>query len=117
METAEYLLLYAKNKNNFNPNILIIETDYDKNYSFVVKNPKENIAKWEFSTIQDELREELKQYEKIIKEKEIFNKIKLSLFGLYALENPGNVFRYTEINEDAGKETLEAKEKSLEMVN
>ncbi len=113
METAEYLLIYAKNKNNFNPNILSIETDYDKNYSLIVKNPKENITKWEFSTIRDELSEELKQYEKIIKEKEIFNKIKLSLFGLYALENPGNVFRYTEINDDAGKETLEAKEKSL----
>ncbi|HUS48681.1 MAG TPA: site-specific DNA-methyltransferase [Candidatus Paceibacterota bacterium] len=113
METAEYLLIYAKNKNDFNPNILSIETEYDKNYSLVVKNPKENIAKWEFSTIQDEISEELKQYEKIIKEKKIFNKIKLSLFGLYALENPGNVFRYTEINDDAGKETLEAKEKSL----
>ena len=113
METAEYLLIYAKSKSNFNPNILSIETDYDKNYSLVVKNPKENITKWEFSTIRDELSEELKQYEKIIKEKEIFKKIKLSLFGLYALENPGNVFRYTEINDDAGKETLEAKEKSL----
>ena len=31
----------------------------------------------------------------------------------YALTNNYKVFRYTEINDDAGKETLEAKEKSL----
>ena len=113
METAEYLLIYAKDKRCANPNVLYVETSYDTNYSLVIKNPEEDPAKWEFSTIQEEISDEIEKYEKVIINKEILNMIKVYLFGIYALNNHYKVFRYTEINEDAGKETLEAKYKSL----
>jgi len=111
MEVAEYLLIYAKDKRLLDPEVLYVETQYDKNYRLVIKNPQDSPDKWVFSSIERELSDELEKYQ--ILNKEIFDKIKYYLFSKYALENPDKVFRYTAINEDAGKDTLKAKQQSI----
>lgn len=112
-EVAEYIFVYAKNKKNANPHKLFTKTSYDTNYSLIIKNKKDDYKRWIIGTIEDELKKELEQLSKFNLKKEYFSIIKKQLFAEYAMKHSDIVFRYTVINKDAGKETLEAKEKSL----
>jgi adenine-specific DNA-methyltransferase len=118
METSEYIYLYSKNKQKSNIKNIFIETSYDENYKLIVKNPQDDMSKWVFSSIDEEIKtdEKFKNLLNLLKDRELkeFEKdIFLNLKSKYALNNSDKVFRYTAINTDAGKETLEAKEKSI----
>jgi len=110
METSEYIYIFAKNKRNAEIKKLYKETGYDKNYNLVVVNPNDNYKKWQFGKIDDfcfvDINLELFP-------KNLIEIIKFQLRAEYANKNSHKVFRYTAINSDAGKETLEAKKKSL----
>ncbi|MDD3630099.1 MAG: site-specific DNA-methyltransferase, partial [Bacteroidales bacterium] len=110
METSEYIYIFAKNKRNAEIKNLYKETGYDKNYNLVVVNPNDNYKKWQFGKIDDfcfvDINLELFP-------KNLIEIIKFQLRAEYANKNSHKVFRYTAINSDAGKETLEAKKKSL----
>ena len=110
METSEYIFIFAKNKKNAEIKTLYKVTGYDNNYNLVVVNPLDNYKKWKFAKIDDFCFSEvnLEQFPK-----SLIEVIKFHLRAEYAYKNSDKVFRYTAINDDAGKETLEAKEKSL----
>lgn len=112
-ETAEHILIYGKNKKNWKYNPQFVKSDYDNNYKFEVENIDEKFSKWKIKNIEDIISSnDLYKTPKEAKEKigaGVFNE----KMAEYALLNNHKVFRYTEINDDAGKETLEAKEKSL----
>ena len=116
-ESAEYLLIYGKERKlwNYNPQFEI--TEYDENYCFQVKNIDEPCSKWKIANIKEivALNHGFQDAKKAKKElgKTVFN----AELAQYALENAKSVFRYTEINSDAGKETLLLKKKSKENPN
>lgn len=112
MEISEYIYIYCKNKVK---NILkntYIKGKYDENYKFVILNPEDSIEKWKFSDINSEIKNQLDDLKKIFGQK-IPKSIELEIKSQWALKNKEGVFRYTVINNDAGKETIEVKEKSL----
>jgi len=111
METSEYIYIFSKSKSNANLKDMFVETSYDKNYNLIVTNPDEDPNDWVFDII-DNLA--LKEIKLDIFPKEINERIKYELRAKFALNNPEKVFRYTAINDDAGKETLDARIKSLE---
>ena len=113
-ETAEYILVYGKEKKNVKMKTLYVEDEYDTNYKYLILNKYEDPENWEIVDMQEHLAKEMGFKSK----RDARNSVGKSLFkekiADYALENAQKVFRYTEINEDAGKETLELGEKSLQ---
>ncbi|WP_180997471.1 site-specific DNA-methyltransferase [Campylobacter concisus] len=109
MEVMEYILLYAKEKSNFKENKVYKYSGYDNNYSFFIENINENFENWKIGKIKDIFKSIKTDAKKIgIKEKELQN----ILFDKFALDNNEKVFRYTAINNDAGKATIDARDKS-----
>ena len=112
METSEYILIYAKNKKASVFNKIYRGTSYDTNYKYVVENPSETETNWKFSSIDEKIKHEVDKLKSIELDKKILNTIILELKSEYSLKNPDKVFRYTVINDDAGKETVNARDLS-----
>lgn len=112
-ETAEHILFYGKNKRKWKYRPQYVKSDYDNNYKFEVINIGDKYSKWKIRGIE-EIISKTDGFQTV---KEAKEKIGIGVFNEkmaeYALLNSQRVFRYTEINDDAGKETLEAKEKSI----
>lgn len=112
-ETAEHILFYGKNKRKWKYRPQYVKSDYDNNYKFEVINIDDKYSKWKIKSIE-EIISENDGFKTVKDAKE---KLGIGVFNEkmaeYALLNSQKVFRYTEINDDAGKETLEAKEKSI----
>lgn len=116
-ETAEYILIYGKNKNKWKYKIQHVKSEYDENYKYQVANLEDNAEEWNIENIEDLISKKHGFLNKKIAKKELgevaFNSLKAS----YALENKDSVFRFTEINDDASKETVETRELSKEKPN
>jgi len=111
-ETAEYILMYAKNKKKWKYNPQFVATEYDSNYKWMVKNKKDLHTKW----IIKDLFEYVAKLNGYKSKKEAENKMHKSVFlqivSEYAIDNAEYIFRYTEIGDDAGKETVQTRELS-----
>lgn len=117
-ETAEYVLMYGKSKNDFVYNVQYVDSGYDENYSGYIENISEKPDDWKI----DDIRKILCREEGIDPDTthQPYSKLKNKIGeGLYlqklydfALENADSVFRLTAIGNDAGKDTLDAKKKS-----
>ena len=110
METSEYIYIFSKNKALVNMNNSYSETEYDKNYNLVILNPDDDFKDWKFDKIDNVAFKEV-NFSKM--SDNIVNIVKKELRAKFAKENPEKVFRYTAINDDAGKETIDAKKKSM----
>ena len=113
-ESAEHILIYGKNKRKWKYNPQYVKSDYDNNYKFEIENIEADFSKWKVSNIE----ETIATNDGFKSTKEAKEKLGAGVFNEkmaeYALLNKHKIFRYTEINDDAGKETLDAKGKSLE---
>jgi len=112
-EAAEYILIYSKDRSKWIYNPQYVATEYDPNYKWEIINKFARPEDWEYEEFHDKVARELgfknaKEAKKNIGE-DIFN----VHLGRYALEHADTVFRFTEINKDAGSDTLEIKELSL----
>jgi adenine-specific DNA-methyltransferase len=117
-ETAEYILMYGKSKNDFKYNPQYVDSGYDENYTGYISNITEDPESW----IIDDIRKIICREEGIDPDTthQPYSKVKEKIGeGLYiqklsdfALANAKSVFRLTAIGDDAGKETLDAKKKS-----
>lgn len=111
-ETAEYLLLYGKDKNKWNYKTQYVESPYDTNYKYQIIDKNLPYKEWKIDNI-----------EHIIAIQEWFDDVKKAKKALwkwvflekqtdYAKSNADSIFRFTEINVDAWKETIDAKKQS-----
>lgn len=117
-ETAEYILMYGKSKNDFKYNPQFVDSGYDENYTGYITNIIEGSENW----IIDDIRKIFCREEGIDPETthQPYSKLKEKIGeGLYiqkladfAIANANSVFRLTAIGDDAGKETLDVKKKS-----
>jgi adenine-specific DNA-methyltransferase len=112
-ESAEHILFYGKNKRKWKYRPQYVRSDYDNNYRFEVINIDDKYSKWKIRSIE-EIISKTDGFKTVKEAKErsgagVFNE----KMAEYALLNSRKVFRYTEINDDAGKETLEAKKRSI----
>lgn len=111
-KTAEYIMMYAKNKPSWEYNLVYTETAYDKNYKWYIPNKEESYDRWqivdlfEYIAIEngcENAREARKKFGDLI-----FDQIA----GKFALDNKESVFRLTAIGEGAGKEVKELRDLS-----
>ncbi len=117
-ETAEYIVMFGKSKNDFIYNTQYTKSEYDENYSGFISNISEDSSKWIITDIRKIIcKDEGVDPEKVsnpykkTKEK-IGEAVYFQKLSDFALNNASSVFRLTEIGGDAGKSTLEIKEKS-----
>lgn len=111
-ETAEYILLYWKNKKKWVYNTQYEKCWYDENYNLFIENINLNYTEWNIKTIDEVLSKNL-WFENIKDcKKELWLDYYLFKKADFALKNAENVCRLTRINNDAWKETLEIMEKS-----
>lgn len=111
-ESAEYLYFYAKNKGAVKSNPQYVKTEYDRNYKFLLKRNEKSPETWVIENIEDIVSKELgfqssKECKKALGSQAVDLKM-----AAFALQNASDVFRYTEINDDASKDAVALREKS-----
>ncbi|MGC8622297.1 MAG: DNA methyltransferase, partial [Caldisphaera sp.] len=112
-ESAEYILVYGKKKENWKYIQQYEPCEYDKNYKFIVVNKESPFTEWKIYRLSDYVVQKLGFKENKKSMKNLDKAILLKEKETVALENADKVFRLTAINNDAGRETLIAKEQSL----
>jgi adenine-specific DNA-methyltransferase len=112
-ECAEYLYLYAKEKQELQMRQQFVETDYDPNYGLLISNIKEKPEKWEMIKLADAVAKEL-GYNTPEEARESIGKDAFhKSVSDSAIKHADSVFRYTEIDDvGAGRETVELKKTS-----
>jgi len=114
-ETAEYILLYGKDKQQFTYIPQFTECPYDTNYNKIIIDKSLAPNKWDIQNLIDyvavkEGYSDSKEFKKAVSKQEVER-----LLGEYAIKNASSVFRLTAISDSgAGKETVELKHKSKE---
>ena len=109
-ESAEYILAFAKDKKQWRFKTLYVESEYDENYKWVIQNVKMPFEYWEIESITDVVAKEQGFPDKKAAVKKLGNVVFDQLVSQYALEHPDNVFRYTQINDNASAETVKARD-------
>jgi adenine-specific DNA-methyltransferase len=113
-ETAEYILVYAKNKKKWKYNQQYVESGYDENYKWYIENRNENFSKWKIVDLFDFVA----KLNKFKDKKEAISNLSSETFyqivGNFALENASDVFQSVAIGDDAAKETVKYRDISKE---
>jgi len=109
-ETAEYILSFAKDKSKWDYNPQYVETTYDDNYKYYIKNKSAHHSKWEIVSLNDYIPllygyENKKEFVK-----ELGNDVFYKKSGDFALENADSIFRYTAIANNASQEIVEIRD-------
>lgn len=111
-ETAEYILAFAKHKQQWTYHPQYVKAEYDTNYKWVIPNIGAPCSQWEIQDLQEYLSVQKGYASKKEALKELGPVVLRELAAAYALEHPDQVFRYTAIGSNAGREVLEARERS-----
>ncbi|PWV88454.1 adenine-specific DNA-methyltransferase [Paenibacillus cellulosilyticus] len=105
-ETAEYIIGFAKDKSKWKYNPQYIESTYDSNYKYYIKNINDDISQWEIVSLNDYLPLLFGYDNKNAFVNELGKEVFEKKMGDFALENSDSVFRYTAIGDDAGQEIV-----------
>lgn len=111
--TANYLLVYAKEKTGNPIKKVFIPKPYDVAYNKVLLNRKEDYKKWKWTGIGDVVAESL-GYENSRQAKKTLGDGFITEIGRYALANASKVFRTAAIGGGAAKKREATIEKSRE---
>jgi len=116
-ESAEYILVYSKNKAEWKYNIQYVKDEYDSQYRYILLNKNGNPKDWKYTQLNDFVAQKLryKNYQEASKKENktiLFDKI-----AEEALRNSEVVFRLETIGDDAGIETVKTREKSKKSPN
>jgi adenine-specific DNA-methyltransferase len=93
--TANFILLYAKNRYKSKINKIYIEKDYDKAYSKVLLNDrdKDHFSTWKYTSISDVVSNSLGFTNQAAAKKSIGKEVFENAIKDYAIKNAKNVFR------------------------
>lgn len=112
-ETAEYLYFYAaKNKKSVSYKPQYVISNYDRNYKYVLEKTDNNLCNWVVVGLDSIISTKLGFGSVRDCKKSLGDSAFEIKMAEYALANSSRVFRYTEINDDASKETVDLRNKS-----
>lgn len=110
---SEYILMYAKNKKAYRYAIQYVQSDYDEMYSEYVVNVEDDCSSWRFSKVSHEAA----QSGGYATSQEAAAQLGVAGFhelqAKFCLENKQKVFQRTAIADDAGKDVVSARDRSL----
>ena len=116
-EVAEYIYIYAKNKQKWAYNTQYVPTEYDTNYRELILNPEDPMDKWQFGKVREAVALKLGFPNPREAVKSLSPEAFEAAVAEFALLNREAVFRYTTINDDAGAETIALKKESLQVAD
>lgn len=109
--TANYLLVYARERIKNSLNKVFIEKEYDTAYNKVLINKSQDFKRWKWHNIADVVSEKLGYKNPREAKRELGANLGIEI-AKYALENANNVFRTAAIGGGALKKRLATIEKS-----
>lgn len=112
--TANYILCYAKNRENCTLNKVYIEKAYDKAYSKVLLNPSDPYPDWRFASILECVAHEKGFSTTADMKKQLSPSSIESLVAQYAIANAGRVFRTAAIGGGAKLKRMDTINRSKE---
>lgn len=111
-ETAEYILIFAKNKKSWTYNQQYVASGYDSNYKWFIENRNEDFSKWKITDVA-EIAAHNNDYKTVSEAKESLGDFVFrSIVADFAFKNAGSIFQSTAIGDNAGKDVVDAREKS-----
>lgn len=111
---SEYVLMYAKRKDKYKYVTQYVGCDYDEGYSGFIPNIGDNFSKWTFEKLPELVAANNKFSSAAEAKKALGASIFHSLMGDFALSKKEQVFQLTAISDDAGKEIVSIRDKSVE---
>ena len=90
--TANYIYVYAKNKEKFTMAKTYIERDYDKSYSKYLHNRQANFSEWQWSNLADVVAQKL-EFQSPREAKNQLGDTFIDEIGKFAIANAENVFQ------------------------
>ena len=111
-ESAEYILAFAKNKKKWTYNHQYVESPYDPNYKWFIKNIGVNYKRWTIVDIGEHVAKLNGFKDKASAVKKLNDSIFQKLVSDFAVLHKSEVFQSTAIGEDAGSEVVKARDLS-----
>jgi len=93
-KVSEYILMYAKDKDQLVYKTIRVKTGYDKNYNMYIENPEEVSEKWKFKNIKDVLAEQNGKKKKDISDSELRE---------FQIKNKNRIFSVRDISDSLKK--------------
>jgi len=116
-DSAEYIIMYAKDKPSYKYETLYVECDYDSSYSKYIENINETYSKWKICSLGEFFAKQ-KGYSSVDEARKVMGRLDfLNAVGVFAKENSESVFQLTAIANDAGREIVELRDKSKNTSN
>ena len=113
-DSAEYVLMYAKSKSEYNYETLYVPSEHDFGYNKYIKNIEDEYTNWEVVGLNQFIAEE-QGFENTRKAKKelgavVFN----TLVSEFAIKNSKSVYQGTAIGNDAGSDMIKLRNDSKE---
>nr|WP_298995574.1 site-specific DNA-methyltransferase [uncultured Polaribacter sp.] len=113
-DSAEYVLMYAKSKSEYNYETLYVPSEHDFGYNKYIKNIEDEYTNWEVVGLNQFIAEE-QGFENTRKAKKelgavVFN----TLVSEFAMKNSKSVYQGTAIGNDAGSDMIKLRNDSKE---
>ena len=99
---AEYILVFAKNRQKWQPNNLYTPAEWDDTYRHLVENPDDHLSTWRITTIADHLATQQGYRTAHAMRKTLGAQKVRDLEAHYAATHPHKVFRLNQIRDNAG---------------
>ena len=109
---AEYILVFAKNRQKWQPNNLYTPTEWDDTYRHLVKNPDDHPSMWRTTTIADHLAAQQGYDTAHTMRKTLGTQKVRDMEARYAAAHPHQVFRFTQIRDNAGTTIANTRDES-----
>lgn len=111
-DSAEYILMYAKSKSDYNYETLYVPSEHDFGYNKYIKNIDDEFTNWEVVGLNQFISEK-EGFENTRKaKKELGEVIFNTLVSEFAMKNSESVFQGTAIGNDAGSDMVELRNNS-----
>lgn len=110
---SEYILMYSKNKKAYRYAIHYVPSDYDEMYSEYVLNIEDACSSWRFSKVSQEAAQSSGYATPKDAEAQLGVAGFYELQAKFCLDNKHRVFQRTAIADDAGKDVVSARDRSL----
>jgi|GEM_PF-451262 len=111
-DSAEYIIMYAKNKPSYKYQSQYVESDHDIGYSKYITNIGDPFNNWNIVSVNEYYAKKL-GYNTVDEAKKAKGKLDfLNEVAEFAVQNASSIFQPTAIADDAGREIVELRDKS-----
>ena len=111
-ETAEYILVYAKNKKSWSFNEQFVKSEYDSNYKWFIPNKEEDYQRWEIEDLAEFVAKSNGFQDKKKAVKELGENAFTEMVADFSLENSEKIYQSTAIADNASSEVVKTRDLS-----